>query len=121
MTQVSDCIFCMIGRGEIPATIVAEDEYVIAFDDIAPQAPVHTLIIPRDHWDHLGDDVPAEIRNAVLQMVPRVAEIKGLASSGYRTIINTGPDAQQTVQHLHVHVMGGRRMATGMVDFTEGR
>lgn len=120
MTQQSDCIFCMIARGEIPAQIVAEDELVIAFDDIAPQAPVHTLIIPRDHWDHLGDDVPAEIRDAVLAMVPRVAELKGL-SDGYRTIINTGPDAQQTVQHLHVHVMGGRRMASGMVEFTEGR
>lgn len=121
MAQVTDCIFCMIARGEIPAQIVAQDELVIAFDDIAPQAPVHTLIIPRDHWGHLGDDVPAEIRDAVLAMVPRVAEIKGLAESGYRTIINTGPDAQQSVQHLHVHVMGGKRMAAGMVEFTEGR
>lgn len=121
MAHESDCIFCMIALGEIPARIVAEDDLVIAFDDIAPQAPVHTLIIPREHWDHLGDDVPAEVRNAVLAMVPRVAEIKGLSGQGYRTIINTGPDAQQTVQHLHVHVMGGKRMASGMVEFMEGR
>lgn len=118
---MSDCIFCMIASGVIPATLVMEDELVLAFDDIAPQAPVHTLIVPKTHYSDLGDDVPAEVRNAILAMVPRVAEAKGVAESGYRVIINTGADAQQSVQHLHVHVLGGGRMTPGMVEFTEGR
>lgn len=118
---MSDCIFCMIARGEIPANVVAEDDLVLAFDDIAPQAPVHTLIIPRTHYDDLGDAVPAEVRDALLGMALRVAEIKGVAGSGYRTIINTGPDAGQTVHHLHVHVLGGARMSEGMVQLAEGR
>lgn len=118
---MSDCVFCMVARGEIQATIVAEDDLVIAFDDISPQSPVHTLIIPRGHYHHLGDDVPKEVTGAILAMVPRVAELKGVAESGYRTIINTGTDAQQSVRHLHVHVLGGRRMSPGMVEFEEGR
>jgi histidine triad (HIT) family protein len=105
-----DCIFCMIGRGEIPARIVLEDDLVVAFDDIAPQAPVHTLVIPREHFAHLGDNVPARIRDAMLAMAAEVAEVKGIASGGYRVIINTGPDAQQSVHHLHAHVLGGARM-----------
>lgn len=118
---MSECIFCMIAAGEIPAKTVIEDEFVIAFDDIAPQAPVHTLIVPRTHYADLSDNVPAEVHNALLAMVPRIAEVKGIAESGYRVIINTGPDAQQSVQHLHVHVLGGARMTPGMVEFTEGR
>lgn len=118
---MTDCIFCMVARGEIPASVVLEDELVLAFDDIAPQAPVHTLIIPKQHYGHMGDEVPAEVRDAVFAMVPRVAEAKGVAESGYRTIVNTGPDAQQSVHHLHVHVLGGARMAAGMVEFEEGR
>src|SRR5574340_1405925 len=114
---MSDCIFCMIARGEIPAKIVFEDDLLVAFDDVAPQAPVHTLIIPRTHYSDLADNVPPEILTALMQAVPRVAEAKGVRDSGYRTIINTGPDAGQTVHHLHVHVMGGRRMAEGMLTF----
>lgn len=117
---MNDCIFCMIARGEIPAKVVLEDELTIAFDDIAPQAPVHTIIIPRDHYDDLGDDVPADVRNALLAMAPRVAEAKGIAESGYRVIINSGADSAQSVRHLHLHVLGGRRMAEGMVTFAEG-
>ncbi|MHB1323196.1 MAG: histidine triad nucleotide-binding protein [Coriobacteriia bacterium] len=115
------CIFCMIVKGEIPARKVLEDDLIVAFDDIAPQAPVHTLIVSREHHAHIGDDVPEVLRSAMMAAVPRVAEAKGIASSGYRTIINTGPDAQQSVHHLHVHVMGGRRMAAGMVSFEKGR
>src|SRR5574340_729761 len=89
----------------------------LEFDDVAPQAPVHTLIIPRTHYSDLADNVPPEILTALMQAVPRVAEAKGVRDSGYRTIINTGPDAGQTVHHLHVHVMGGRRMAEGMLTF----
>lgn len=112
---MSDCVFCMIGRGEIPAAIVYEDEHVVAFDDIAPQAPVHTLIIPRAHYASIADAVPPEVIWSVMAAVPRVAEIKGVAESGYRVIINTGPDAAQSVHHFHVHVLGGRAMAEGMV------
>jgi histidine triad (HIT) family protein len=110
----------MVARGEIPAKVVLEDEDFVAFDDIAPQAPVHTLIVPRAHYENLGDDVPPELISALMSAVPRVAEAKGIAGSGYRVIINNGHDAMQTVHHLHIHVMGGRAMAHGMVHFSEG-
>ena len=118
---MADCVFCMIAGGEIPAKVVYEDELVVAFDDIAPQAPIHTLIIPRAHYADMADDVPPEVIQALFTSIPRVAEAKGLADSGYRVIVNTGRDAQQSVHHLHVHVMGGRQMSAGMVDFVEGR
>ena len=116
---MSDCVFCMVARGEIPANVVFADDLVVAFDDIAPQAPVHTLIIPKTHYADLSDNVPAEVVCALTAAVPQVAEIKGIAKTGYRAIINTGNDAGQTVHHLHVHVMGGRRMAEGLVTFHE--
>lgn len=112
---MSDCIFCMIDRGEIPASVVYEDDAVLAFDDIAPQAPVHTLIIPRAHYANVADGVPSELMLRVMEAIPRVAEAKGVAESGYRVIINTGPDAAQSVHHFHVHVLGGKPMAEGMV------
>lgn len=117
---MSDCIFCMIVRGEVPAKIVYEDELVLAFDDVSPQAPVHTLVIPKRHVADLGDGLTAEETVALFSAVPKVAKIKGVAESGYRVIINNGPDANQTVRHLHVHIAGGRSMAHGMVTFTEG-
>lgn len=116
---MNDCIFCMIVRGEIPAKILLEDDLTLAFDDITPQAPVHTLIIPKQHYEHLGDDLPAEVQTALLAMVPRVAEAKGIAERGYRVIINSGPDSAQSVRHLHLHVLGGRRMSEGMMRFAE--
>lgn len=116
---MSECIFCMVARGEIPARIVFEDELVVAFDDIAPQAPVHTLIVPREHYEGLGDDVPREVLCALMAAAPRVAAAKGIAESGYRVIVNNGRDAMQTVHHLHVHVLGGRAMAHGMVRFSD--
>lgn len=112
---MEDCIFCKIGRGDVPATLVYSDDVVVAFDDLSPQAPVHTLIIPRAHFTGLGEAVPAETLAALLAAVKKVAEAKGIRESGYRTIINTGPDAGQTVHHLHVHVLGGTRMAEGML------
>lgn len=116
---MTDCIFCRIASGDIPAALVYEDDTVVAFDDVSPQAPVHTLIIPRVHYVHLGDDVPDTVLAALFAAVPRVAEAKGLADSGYRVIVNSGRDAAQTVQHLHVHVLGGAPMAHGMVRFAE--
>ncbi len=116
---MSECIFCKIAEGEIPADLVYQDDKVIAFDDISPQAPVHTLVIPRAHHAHLGDGLDNETLAAVFSAVPKVAAIKGVDVSGYRVIVNNGPDANQLVGHLHVHVLGGRTMAHGMVSFEE--
>jgi histidine triad (HIT) family protein len=107
----------MIGRGDLDARIVYSDELVVAFDDITPQAPVHTLVIPRAHYSDMGDDVPAEVAAALFSAIAKVAAIKGVDTTGYRVIINNGRDASQTVQHLHVHVMGGARFSHGMVRF----
>lgn len=115
--DVENCLFCRIVSGEIPAAIVYQDEHVIAFDDITPQAPVHTLIIPRVHYKNLNDEIPAEELAAIFSAIPKVAAVKGIAESGYRVIVNSGPDANQTVLHLHVHVVGGRPLAHGMVIF----
>jgi histidine triad (HIT) family protein len=117
---MEECIFCKIARGELPIDAVYEDEQVIAFDDISPQAPVHTLVIPRQHFVSLADEVPAEVLGALFSAVHEVAMIKGIAESGFRVIVNSGLDANQTVPHLHVHVMGGRTMSHGMVNFAEG-
>jgi len=116
---VSDCIFCKIANGEVPVKAVYEDETVIAFDDISPQAPVHTLIIPRQHYLNLNDDIPLETLGAIFAAVPKVASAKGVGESGYRVIVNNGPDSNQTVPHLHVHVMGGRHMSHGMVTLVD--
>ena len=117
--MAENCVFCMIADGTIPATVLFEDEHVLAFDDVAPQAPVHTLIIPKTHYAHMGDGVPAQVAAALFAAVSEVARIKGIDESGYRVIINSGPDARQTVRHLHVHVMGGRVMSHGMVNFDD--
>ncbi len=111
------CIFCKIGSGEIEAKVVYSDDLVVAFDDITPQGPVHTLVIPRQHFGDLGDDVPPEVLVALFSAVPKVAEAKGIADTGYRVIVNNGPDASQSVEHLHVHIIGGGRMLHGMVSF----
>lgn len=116
-----DCVFCMIASGEIPSVQVYADDDVIAFDDAAPQAPVHTLIVPRVHYSTVADDVPDEVLLALVRAIPVVAELKGIAASGYRTIINTGDDAGQTVHHLHVHVIGGRLLGEGMVCPADGK
>lgn len=105
-----NCIFCKIGAGEIPTSKVYEDDYVIAFDDMEPLMPVHTLIIPKDHYANVGDNVPEETLGHVFGAVRKVAEIKGLTERGYRLLVNTGEDASQSVKHLHVHLLGGGLM-----------
>jgi len=114
---MDDCIFCKIATGEIATNAVLENELVIAFDDLNPQAPVHTLVIPKQHYRNLQDDVPADVLAAVFSAVREVASIKGVGESGYRVIVNNGPDSNQTVPHLHVHVLGGRPMSHHMVAF----
>lgn len=112
-------MFCLVTRREIPAKIVYEDDDVLAFDDIAPQAPVHTLVIPKVHYNTLSDDVPEALMGKLLATAALVAHMKGVDETGYRIIVNNGADAAQTVKHLHVHVLGGRLMSHGMVDFGE--
>ena len=108
-----DCLFCMIAAGEVPSTKVYEDEHVLAFEDINPMAPVHTLIIPKNHYDNIADNVPAEELAHVFGVVQKVAEIKGITESGFRTLANTNDHACQTVHHLHVHVLGGTQLNDG--------
>lgn len=111
------CVFCMIGSGELACRKVYEDDWVIAFDDIAPQAPVHTLIVPKLHHRDLGDNVPGDLMCRLFAVIPEVSRIKGVDVTGYRVIVNNGLDAKQTVQHLHVHILGGKPMSHGMVHF----
>lgn len=108
----SDCVFCKIAAGEFGTTFVAETEHVVAFDDISPVAPAHVLVIPRRHLDTLqqlsADD--GDLWREMLQVVQRVAESKGIVESGYRVVTNAGPDSGQEVPHLHLHVIGGKKL-----------
>ncbi|MDP2234365.1 MAG: histidine triad nucleotide-binding protein [Actinomycetota bacterium] len=114
---MDDCIFCMIANGRLEAKRVYEDDTVVAFDDVAPQAPIHTLIIPKVHYQSMSDDLPAETLAALFGAVRAVAKAKGMTESGYRVIVNNGRDANQSVAHLHIHIMGGGEMSHHMVDF----
>jgi histidine triad (HIT) family protein len=107
-----NCLFCKIVAGEVPAAKVFEDERAVVFRDINPQAPTHALVIPRKHVASLGEaggDDEALLGHLLL-VAARVAREAGHAEGGYRTVINTNADAGQTVFHLHVHVLGGRRL-----------
>jgi len=110
---VSECIFCKIARKELPADIVYEDEIALAFRDINPQAPVHILVIPREHIPSLTDADPVKhvaLLGHLLLVAKRVADLEGITETGYRIVINSGKDAGQAVYHLHIHVLGGRKM-----------
>lgn len=109
----TDCLFCKIIAGEIPSTKVYEDEHVYAFEDISPMMPVHTLIVPKNHYDNIAENIPDVELAALMKAVKTVAELKGVKDSGFRTMINTNDDAYQTVHHLHVHVLGGEKMNDG--------
>ncbi|NLG10640.1 MAG: histidine triad nucleotide-binding protein [Coriobacteriaceae bacterium] len=111
---MSDCIFCKIVANEVPGTIVYQDDDVVAFEDANPQLPVHTLIVPRKHYDHIGDNIPTELLGKLFATVPRIAKIKGVDETGYRVVVNTGEDGRQTVHHLHIHVLGGALMPIRM-------
>ena len=107
-----DCLFCRIVVGEVPATVVAETERAVAFRDVNPQAPTHALVIPRRHVASLSDAAESDesLLGHLLLVAARVARDAGHADDGYRTVINTGAEAGQTVFHIHVHVLGGRRL-----------
>lgn len=107
-----DCLFCKIINKEIPADIIYEDEHVIAFNDISPQAPTHALIIPRKHIATLND-IQAEDEALVGHMVKTAATIAkqlGFDENGYRTVFNCNPHGGQTVYHIHLHLLGGKPM-----------
>ena len=109
-----DCIFCKIASHEIPSTTVYEDDQVIAFDDLNPQAPVHTLVIPKKHYADITDGVPAVTLAAMTSAIAKVADAKGLGD-GFRVISNKGADAGQTVMHFHRHVLGGKALGEGLI------
>lgn len=102
------CLFCRIVRREIPAQIVAETDDCVAFRDINPQAPVHVLVIPREHVSSLNDTRDAALVGRLALVAADVARQQGIAETGYRTVINTNADAGQTVFHIHLHLLGGR-------------
>lgn len=108
--MADDCLFCRIVRGEIPAQIVAETDDCVAFRDVDPQAPVHVLVVPREHVASLSDAQDPAMVGRLALLAARIADDAGIAQSGYRTVINTNGDAGQTVPHIHLHLLGGRRM-----------
>jgi histidine triad (HIT) family protein len=112
MMADDDCLFCKIIDGEIPAELIHQDERCVAIRDINPQAPTHVLVVPREHMESLDE---ASVRDEallghLLRVAARIANAEGAGESGYRTVINTGTGAGQSVFHLHVHVLGGRPM-----------
>ena len=109
---MSDCLFCKIIAGEIPSTKVYEDDTLLAFRDIAPQAPSHILIIPKKHMDSLDDTCAENLPDvaACLLAIPQIAAAEGLAK-GYRIITNIGDEGGQVVHHLHFHLVGGRQLS----------
>lgn len=107
---MNDCIFCRIVARRAPAKIIHEDKDVLAIEDVNPQAPVHFLVIPREHLPSLKEANPQHesLLGRLLTVAAQIARERGLEAKGYRTVINNGPVAGQSVFHLHVHVMGGR-------------
>lgn len=112
---MSDCLFCKIVKGDIPSTKVYEDDLVLAFRDIAPQAPTHILVIPKTHIGSVAE-VTAEnsaVVAHIFTVIPQIAEQEGL-TGGYRVVSNCGADAGQTVHHLHFHILGGKTLNVEM-------
>ncbi|MDH5759360.1 MAG: histidine triad nucleotide-binding protein [Gemmatimonadota bacterium] len=108
----AQCLFCRIASGEIPATVVFEDEHVLAFRDIDPKAPTHILVIPRNHVTSLATAQAGhgDLLGRILLTAAELARAEGIAENGYRTVLNTGADGGQSVHHLHLHLLGGRAM-----------
>ena len=112
---MSNCIFCMIAEGTIPSTKVYEDERILAFRDINPMAPTHILVIPKEHIPSV-DGITAEnsaVVAHIFEVIPQIAKAENL-ENGYRVVSNCGPDAGQTVQHLHFHILGGKQLTLEM-------
>jgi histidine triad (HIT) family protein len=109
---MEECIFCQIAGGELPSVLLYQDEWVTAFEDRHPIAPVHFLVVPNRHIRSVNEVEPGDegVLGRLVTVARRLAEQKGVQESGYRLVINTGPDAGQSVFHLHLHVIGGRKM-----------
>jgi histidine triad (HIT) family protein len=110
---MSDCLFCKIVNRQIPASIVYEDDRVLAFNDINPQGPTHVLVIPKQHIPSLNDLAPEHdaIVGELARRAAAIAKERGISAGGVRTVFNTNRDAGQTVFHLHLHLIGGRSLA----------
>lgn len=107
-----DCIFCKLANKEIPTNIVYENDLAVAFEDTNPQAPVHVLVVPKKHVESLNDltNDDGTLLTAMMEAIREVVSLKGVKESGYRVVANTGRDGNQTVPHLHWHILGGRDM-----------
>lgn len=112
---MSDCLFCKIIAGDIPSTKVYEDELVLAFRDIAPQAPTHILVIPKEHIASVAEinEKNSAVVSHIFEVIAKIAKDEGL-SGGYRVVSNCGDDAGQTVHHLHFHILGGKKLNVEM-------
>jgi histidine triad (HIT) family protein len=108
--MADSCLFCRIVSGEIPATIVSRTDKAVVFRDINPQAPTHLLVIPTQHVASLSDEAATVDLGMLLRTASQAAKQEGIDSSGYRVVVNSGENGGQTVDHLHLHVLGGRRM-----------
>jgi len=109
---MEDCLFCKIRDGEIPCEIVYENDYLLAFNDINPIAPIHILIIPKEHISTLNDikEKHTQTMGELFLAAKKIANDKGISESGYRTVFNCNKDGQQTVFHIHLHLIAGRQM-----------
>lgn len=109
---MDDCLFCKIANGEIDSEIVAENASAVAFRDVNPQAPVHILVVPREHIASLQqlDEGKCGVMADIFELVNEIAVSEGVAQSGYRVVVNTGEEAGQDIDHLHLHLLGGRFM-----------
>ena len=108
-----DCLFCKVVKGEVPAKVAYHDDEFVAFHDIDPKASTHILVVPRQHIRSVSDlqDTDDALAGRLLLVAKRLAHDTGIERSGYRLVLNTGADAGQSVDHIHLHVLGGRRMA----------
>ncbi|MDQ6634051.1 MAG: histidine triad nucleotide-binding protein [Gemmatimonadota bacterium] len=111
MTDTANCLFCRIIRKEIPATIVWEDAHALAFRDIDPKAPTHVLVIPKTHVASLNEATDPTMLGRLMLAAREIAAEEGISESGYRVVVNTGAGAGQTVFHLHLHLLGGRKLS----------
>ena len=109
--MTESCLFCRIVRREIPAKVIHEDEHTVAFRDIDPKAPTHVLVIPKEHVPSLNEATDAAQIGRLMLVAAQIAKIEGIAEEGYRTVVNSGANAGQTVFHLHLHLLGGRRLS----------
>jgi histidine triad (HIT) family protein len=114
---MDDCIFCKIVRGELPSSKVYEDDLVLAFDDIKPAAPVHVVVISKEHIPTLMDvkDSQIEYLHAMMAAAPKIARLKGIAERGFRVMLNCNIEGGQVIFHLHLHVLGGKKLGCNPV------